>query len=82
MIKISISFLDENALITIDSGDISIVSKNKIISELIKSTYYRLSASYSPSDGSIGRLLAKELVDFGGKILEISEPKPEEDFVY
>lgn len=82
MIKISASFLGENALITIDDGDISIVSKNKTISELIKSTYYRLSTSYSPADGSLGSLLAKELAALGGKIIEISEPKPVEDFLY
>jgi hypothetical protein len=82
MIKIIASLLGENISITIDDGDISIDTKNKIILELIESIYSDLLASYSPADGSLGGNLAQELVKVGAKIIEVAEPSMEEDLVY
>ena len=82
MIKIIASLLGENISITIDDGDISIDTKNKIILELIESIYSDLLASYSPADGSLGGNLAQELVKVGAKIIEVTEPSMEEDLVY
>ena len=82
MIKIIASLLGENISITIDDGDISIDTKNKIILELIESIYSDLLASYSPADGSLGGNLAQELSKMGAKIMEVTEPSMEEDLVY
>ena len=82
MIKITASLLGENISITIDDGDISIDTKNKIILELIESTYSDLLASYSPADGSLGGNLAQELSKMGAKIMEVTEPSMDENLVY
>jgi hypothetical protein len=82
MIKIIASLLGENISITIDDGDISIDTKNKIISELIESIYSDLLASYSPADGSLGGNLAQELAKMGAKITEVIEPSMDESLVY
>jgi hypothetical protein len=82
MIKIIASLLGENISITIDDGDISIDTKNKIILELIESIYSDLLASYSPADGSLGGNLAQELSKMGAKIMEVTEPSMDENLVY
>ena len=82
MIKIIASLLGENISITIDDGDISIDTKNKIILELIESIYSDLLASYSPADGSLGGNLAQELAKMGAKITEVTEPSMDENLVY
>jgi len=82
MIKITASLLGENISITIDDGDISIDTKNKIILELIESIYSDLLASYSPADGSLGGNLAQELSKMGAKIMEVTEPSMDENLVY
>jgi len=82
MIKITASLLGENILITIDDGRILIDTKNKVILELIQSTYSELLASYSPADGSLGGNLAQELTKIGANILEVSEPSMDENRVY
>ena len=82
MIKITASLLGENISITIDDGDISIDTKNKIILELIESIYSDLLASYSPADGSLGGNLAQELSKMGAKITEVIEPSMDENLVY
>jgi hypothetical protein len=82
MIKITASLLGENISITIDDGGISVDTKNKVILELIDSTYSDLLASYSPADGSLGGNLAQELAKMGAKITEVTEPSMDENLVY
>ena len=82
MINILASLLGEKISISIENGDISIDSKNKDILGIINSVYSEALASYGPADGSFGGVMAQGLIGAGAKIIEITEPQPEENRVY
>ena len=78
MIKILVFFLGENISIIIDDGVITIDSKTDIHNDTIKSIHSDCLASHSPADGFFGRYMAMELVKYGAKILEVSDPQEDE----
>ena len=78
MIKIRASFMNEKTLITIDDEDISVDSKNKVNTRLIKLVYAGALKSYGPSDGFFGKYMAMELVKHGVKILKVSDTEADE----
>ena len=82
MIKIFGSFIGQDILIAIDGEDISIDSNTDILDNIINDIYLEIREDYSPALGSIGHLVAMELIEYGVKILKIEEPESDGNAVF